>query len=289
MFGAGIRLPADAYRPTWFASRLGEGGHFADLLRALAPERWARVRRRGAADKLAFFHELLSYLGTLFPVYEPWLEEIEEWVLADDEEEDLTAEQMDERVYDNLLDHGIPVRVQGFDVYSAHYSAGSPATAAAWFMVHEPWHDEAGREWPAALQKHRALLEPAARLRPGRKPAPPRGRAWAGAWEGLPDLVEWINGETGFLFLDLSGDDVDQNPWWYLEEIHGLAEQWRQAGPVLARIERLTSYVDARPRERLPLLAEALVGDPAALRKVTQPAPRPKTLAEIFASERQPV
>jgi hypothetical protein len=113
-------------------------------------------------------------------------------------------------------------------------------------------------------------------------PLAPRGRRYKRPWDGLGDLFAWANGQTGYGFLDVA--DLEEAgysfPEWARDEILSLADQWRQAKPVLERALALRNYVKERPRERLPLLANALLGDPAALKAIT--APKTKRLAEVW-------
>lgn len=289
MIGAGIRLPEPSLRRSYFAKLLSAGGPFERLLRELAPARWVRVRGHPDVGPMAYYNELIAHLQTLFPVAEvdfdayAW-EDVAN--LGEEDPDDLTEEQVSYYAHD----FGIPVYLYGLDWHDLHYDGGvSPAIALTSWLF-DP--NESSARVPEALKKHARIVDVLSDKRPlslTYKVKPPAGREFRDRWQALPDLVDYCRGSTGFAFLDYSRDDMDEYPWWNIDEINGLARQWASAKPIWDGIQALAKYVKAKPAERLAQLGRALTGDKTALLHITQPAPPmpEKTLADIlFMTER---
>lgn len=112
----------------------------------------------------------------------------------------------------------------------------------------------------------------------------PKGREWKGRWQNLEWLVKYCQGDTGYQWLDLSPEDMDEggNPPWTLEDIRALTDDWEDAKRILRPLKRFIEWIDARPAERLPLVLAALTGDKAVREKLSAPV-KAKTLIEVLA------
>lgn len=271
-------LPTPAYRRSYFAAQLrGLRYHrFGAMLRELAPQKYRALPGQPTPEPLACFRELSRHIATLFPVYDSYE------TLAWDMPEDATPEEL----LHTLDDMGIPVEPMGFydDGYHLREGASPALTLAYWYS--SGWDTEtkldefdalrpyADLEW---LAGERALAKDFAR--------PPRGRAWRAPWDGLGDLLAYVAHDTDHPFLNFTDTDELTNPAWNLGEIRSLTRAWELAEPVLKCIIALQKYVDAAPVRRLPQFAGLLRGDKFLRDKTStpSPAPRSKTLAQIFA------
>jgi hypothetical protein len=241
---ATLPIPPTAYRRTWLAGQLEGleyGQAFLRLLKTLAPRKAVRL---SALRPLDCARALMWHVSTLFPIREA-----------------------DYETLNDVLHWGIPVEPLGY-----HPDHGSPAYDLAaldlsHYFMEKPadcpgFLEVSGlADWMATWWPGRVIGESesfdSARLRP------PRGRALRGAWAGLPDLADYVTSGTGNLWLDYNEEDTSemQMPPWDVDEIRSLAHEWRRARPIYARIVALANYVDAAPRERLPILDKALRGD----------------------------
>lgn len=258
-------------RRTWLAKLLKQANNgFVALLRALVPG--ARVE---PGDPLNAYWALLDHVGTLFPTYEP---EADRWTERAEMEID---EGEDSSVLDQAFYDGIPVQLYGLSQDDAHYAR--PVVALACYLCNA-WVDgvpqqllEIGLE--PILARKLCLSPQAANA--------PRGRQWPGVWAGLPDLVAYVKHDTGCSILDYSDDDVADGmepPEWNLDEIRGLAADWKHGEPMWKRIKALVNDV-GDDRARLLDLGRLLVGDPEARRELSV-VKRTKTLAQIFTRGR---
>lgn len=288
MIGGAIRLPAKALRRSYFARLLQASGPFSGLLAQLAPARWALVNRNGWGP-MEYFMEVWRHVDKLFPISEIDYESMVYDDLADQGEEEI--EPTGELVASYAFDWGIPIIVDGLeweDVYC--YERMSPAVAlTVWLFDVNHANDS---HPPEVLKPHLArlaqVLQRRAEVRQDQFRLP-TGRALRGKWKALPDLLNYCQCRTGNVFLDVSLHEVDQYPQWDIDEINGLAQQWKLAKPLRKAIKALTDYVDAQPADRLLDLGFALLGDRTALLEISAPA-QGKTLAEIFApADRQRV
>lgn len=260
-------LPTPAYRLSWLAQRLEfvtRQLFFESLLQQVAPDSVPHVSRPDR-DPLAAYNALVDYINRhLFPVWTGvefgWADE--EGALAD----------VQEAIY-----YGIPVETWGYDLDAIQDERGSPCLALMFVCTH--WGEYPLDEMHS-LRAHQRALKP--HLTPWPVPAgqvtkntrPPRGRAWRGAWQGLPDLRDYMTAYTGNNFLDFSPQDIaemDGNPPWHIEEIRGLAAHWATAKPIWARIENLRAHIDADPARRLPQLLAVLAGDTVTRHCLSRP------------------
>lgn len=273
-----ITLPRTALRRSWLLNRADQRINlFARLLAKLDPARTIHHTR----GKMSSYFALLDYLGTLFPVFES------EFEMYEDEGEDpvFYAAQM-----------GIPTDVHGCE-YDDRFERRTWAALSAieWFRSNS---DERGRtdsyesnlnNYPALkplqqhLQEFRGIDLAARALKPG------RGREWIEPWNALPDLVKYVDSNTGIYWLDVSHMDIAESggtyPMWTIGEIRALAREWQRAEVIWERIKRLADYIDANPANRVWLLLAVLSGNPDAREEVTRYKPgtrRPRTLAEVW-------
>lgn len=101
----------------------------------------------------------------------------------------------------------------------------------------------------------------------------PRGVHWKEPWTGFWDLWAYAHHQTGWGFLDetpLSLEESDAYPYWEIGEVKALVSHWKNAKPLWERISALANYIDQKPRERLPLLAGALMNNSAVVNQITQ-------------------
>jgi hypothetical protein len=273
-----ITLPKTAVRRSWLLNRADERINlFARLLAKLDPTRTINH----VHGKMSAYFALLDYLGTLFPVFES------EFEIYEDEGENpvFVAIQM-----------GIPADVRG-RTYEDRFEQRTWAALSAieWFRSsseerRRPNSYESNlNDYPALKPIQRHLEEfryselVASALKPG------RGREWIEPWNGLLDLVEYVDSNTGIFWLDVSHMDIDESggsyPMWSIGEIRALAREWKKAEVVWERIKRLADYIDANPANRVWLLLAVLSGLPDAREEVTRYKPsarKPKTLAEVW-------
>ncbi len=267
-----IALPL-AYRRSSLAKALRlKINVFATLLAQLAPQRYLAVRDGSLAD---IYMELIEVVSARFPVWEPdyFFDEF------DDEEEAMGyAEQM-----------GIPVESVGLDEDDDRTYENSMTLSLLSYLMIEPAHRlsveqvRTGRSWIEVK-----ALEPWFNAHLEEKwIAPPRGRAWAGRWQNLPLLVQYIEHNTGYQWLDLSSLDLDEggNPPWSMADIEFLTRDWAATKPVWTALTRFIAWLDQAPETRLPRLLRALTGDEAARNQLSEPKKPGRTLVEIFNAE----
>jgi hypothetical protein len=260
-----LLMPASGYRKTYFASVLSKTSGvlvFGALLQHLAPRTYARLRE---FTPYACLLALCAHINAhCFP--------LADFALAE-------MEANDGRDADEWSYTGMPVLVFGCDWYDERYTTAEPTATALCltlsglsdtrFPILEEYDDTAWRNVnPTTI----------------RQPILPRDRAWTYPWAGAWDLYTWANGETGLPVLDYTDTMLAEGglPQWSMDEIAGLSQQWKIAKPMLERIAKLWRFVDARPAERLPLLAGALTNDRAVIERITEKRRVPKTLAEMW-------
>jgi hypothetical protein len=273
-----VMLPKTAMRRSWIMNLADERINlFARLLAKLDPTRTINHAR----GKMSAYFALLDYLGTLFPVFESEFE-----IYADEGEDPvLAAEQM-----------GIPTDIMGRE-YDDRFerSTWAALSAVEWFQSnseerHQPNSYKSNLDqYPALKPIQRYLEEFRTRDFVARALKPGRGREWIEPWNALPDLVKYVDSNTGIYWLDVSHMDISESggsyPMWTIGEIRALAREWKQAEVVWERIKRLADYIDANPANRVWLLLAVLSGDPDARDEVTRykaRARKPKTLAEVW-------
>ncbi len=251
-------LPQPRYRRSFFIDHFGgettDLRYFADLLRQIDPQRSRDMRD---ASPVEHYRAVLAHCFAAFPCNEIWI-----------------AEAMEEGEFFDF----IPVDAFGLDPWEDEIH--NPAMAVC-IIAHrtskDAYNDTSATEWFGVADfnclKSYASRLPAAlgqtRIKTVRAPA---GRAWRKPWDGLRDLYQWANNETGFGILDIAPSELGESytyPQWDAGEIRSLTQQWRAAKPVWQRAVALVKHIDTSPRERLPILAKALLGDPATLRQIT--------------------
>lgn len=254
-------LPNPAYCRTWACLDFPEDGvglgFFVELLREIDPRLAQDLR---GAPPFTHYQAVAEHCANAFPCIDYWFDDADEGIPG-----------------------FIPVDALGVNLWDD--TIDSPALAlciVAGRTPKDPYSEQGGiysiedfgclRNLPHAVAQSMRL---GFQRRPV-MPRCPRGRRWQAPWHGLKDLYQFATHETGYGFLDVVHIEEDgySYPEWNADEIRALAHQWQNAKPVWERATDLRKYIDARPRERLPLLAGALLHDPAALWKITRPGRR---------------
>lgn len=259
---------ANAYRPSFFEGALSNVNYLAQykrVLRETFPKRYRTLKRRTPrACYLALYEECAKR----FPMYEmPYMD----------------AQEVDGADFANE----IPYEVLGIDPYEEQiYSPAVALIFIYWYRATKAdERDYPGgtfdcfkdyyKELPAWLpDTPKYLLK--TYLTPGRR------RRWKTPWNYLYDLVVRVTGQTDNPFIDTTVQIQHESamfPAWDREEIRALAKYCRRAKPIVQNAAKLVTYVDERPRERLPLLAGALRRDAGTLQQLTTTS---RTLAEVY-------
>lgn len=275
---AAIALPGPAYRRSFFADAiLRQTSTFVRLLCQLAPMRYARLQDK---SPISVYWELIAYCNTLFPTFDLALE-------AEDWGEGAEGEDYDEA--SAAEEFGIPIDLCGPDDYELAQGS-SPSLGYIAYLVEtdandgdrlplENMSDGMGEAW-----RHIRALKPF-HARPVKSYHAPHGRQWAGDWQALTELVEYVQHKTGHLFLDNSNQEIaemgESYAPWDIEHIRWYAQEWKRAQPVMQRIDALQKWIDGYPSERLPLLAAAITGDEEVRRQLSRPK-KSKQLVDIW-------
>ena len=269
---APVLMPATAYRKTYFANALDEycgAGKFRRLLAALAPQEHARVQRSPNRSAIDWLVVLVRHIHQhCFPLHGYFIAEVQD---GDDE------------LAENYAQAGIPYDALGVNWFDDEID--SPALALCVEMSPDgesmtfaclDAQREALRYWMRDTTRV-APFEHWGDLRP------PRGRAWIEPWDAVAVLYKWAQSQTGNPWLDVSpliwNEDATLMPPWNLGEIRSLTRAWESAQPQYARALALMKHVDAKPAERLPLLAGAIRGDRATPSRISVPTGKRTTLA----------
>lgn len=258
----------------WLSALLERTNHqeFGDLLRALSPRAYRRLRKKSTRH---CYIALISYLGNhKFPVWETAIDYMEE---------DAVDDNGDYGFYE-----GIPFACQGIDPYDGPIE--SPAIALCWQMFNTT-NGNFARESMECLQPyHDRLID----WLPVRQPETngvaklPIGRAFIKPWQAAGDLFRYANNATDNPFLDYSSLAQQEQmayPAWNIDEVRGLTRAWKEAQPLIKRIDALQAHIDAQPAERLRQLSAIIRNDPVALKLASRPV-RLKTLADVFTRAR---
>lgn len=273
----------DAFRKTWFAQRLAEyagAGKFRGLLRRVAPEVFRKIAdpRPGVC-----FMALVRHIQkNLFPLHPFLLAEIES-----------VAAHRGPAGLDDLADRfsiGIPYAALGLNFYEDGVDSTAIAVCIAMNPNEEGWESK-------LLDPYQTELAPWANQEVGEDAwsmtgiRPPRGRRWLEPWGSLQLLYLWTCSETGSMWLDVYpgiwNEDASTMAAWNVFEIEHLTQSWKAIKPLYQGIDALVRYVDARPRERLPLLAGALAGDKTTLTRLSAPIGVRTTLARRLSRGKQ--
>jgi len=244
-----INLP-NALRLTWLKELVDTNNAVCDfraLLRHFEPTLY---RQKRPATQLRAFELLLRWLEKRAPI-------------DADGAIDWGREVIEEGGY--LGDGGIPIILFGYD----DYETDSPARAL--FMT---WLTEGGhvaQEFPALIPLINNLPEPPENV--DHLAAPPAGRRWVAPWEGLRDFVQWLTSSTGWSLLDLGDNDGVEFPYWNIDEVQSLIDDWAECEPILNRVNTFNKWVDEKYEERLPVAIRALKNDAATIAAITEPIP----------------
>jgi hypothetical protein len=270
-----ITIPATALRRSWLLERL-EGVHQGiKLRRELALLNRTAAAKQDILDPRRCLQALVREAASRFPVSEPYFI----WEMFDD--------QAEPNAWLDAIRHGIPCDVQGYHPEDGNHVADLAALdVSSW--VESPddlrnlWEEKEyaalKRWWPGPLTE--AQVKVAGKI-------PPAGRIWRGPWVGLPDLVDFVRGDTMNGWLDMNFEDADgaEMPEWTADEIRSMERGWKDAKPILARIDGLTKFISDDLPARLPMLDRALRGDAQTLAQITRPH-EGQTLAQIFGKKR---
>lgn len=266
-------IPATALRRSWLLERLDSIRVGIEVRRELAKLNRPAAAKQDILDPRRCLQALVREAASRFPVNEPYFI----YEMFDDEAEP------NEWLF--AIRHGIPCDVQGYHPEDGNHVADLVALDCShWFEDTDDlrgyWEEaerlELKRWWPGPLTVDQ--VEVAARI-------PPTGRVYRGPWVGLPDLVDFVRGDTQNGWLDMNFEDADgaEMPEWTAHEIRSMEKGWKRAKPILARIDGLTKFIgDDLPR-RLPILDAALRGNIETLNRITRPyEAKPKTLVEVL-------
>jgi len=272
-------LPREmTYRPSAIAERMTEKAGwltFGSLLRQIAFPVYDALRDKSPyVCYLALLHHIEDKLFPIYYVDEDWLE--------------LNGEEGEDPIL-YLEQDGIPIRLMGVDPYfDGPNDIESPAVAAC--LCFRSWDGCHASMTPAVFDcladvRDEFQFPDPFPIVAVNQVKTPRGRKWIGPWDGLRDLYAYCHSSTGSVFLDNAMSahfEGAENPRWDPDEIKGLARDWAYARPIVERINVMRDYLDERPVERVPLMARILSRDREALREVTYPVQRAKTLCDVF-------
>lgn len=268
-------IPATALRRSWLLDRL-EGIRLGiQMRRELAKLQPADAANLDILDPRRCLQALIREAARRFPVNEPY------FIFEIFDDKSGTNEWID------AMRHGIPCDVQGYHPDNGDHVADLAALDVShWFdeindlrgLWNEAEHSALKRWWPGPLTP--AQVKVAGKV-------PPPGRIYRGPWVGLPDLVDFVRGETLNGWLDTNFEDADgaEMPEWTAYEIRSMERGWKRAKPIIARIDRLTHFIAEDLPARLPMLDSALRGDPETLERITKPH-EGETLVQIFGKKR---
>lgn len=246
-----VKLPF-AIRWSWLAGEIERKESeidFCALLRHFAP---AEYRRERPNTQLNAYVRLIDWLGERIPM------------LAADEAERWGRDALAEGGV--LGWDGIPVYAQGVE----DEDMNSPAIAALMTVFKSGGYIQDTFAPYTAMAAGWGIALP---LDMNHLVKPPRRKRWVKPWGGLCDLLEWINHDTEYDWLNFTEEDMgySQNPSWNKDEIQGLLDTWERCQPVLERAMTFRAWVDEQPQERLPLMGRVLLNDPAAMAAITEP------------------
>lgn len=272
---AAIALPETLRRSSLAKLLRRRANHFAQMLAQLSSTAYARLGNQ--ATLWDCYSALMTYCGKLFPVWYP------DFMTDDFESEDELGYTMDSM--------GIPVYPVGTQDGDFVYGRSAALSGVAYFL-----EGVTGRVSVAQLERNRMgeawrrlrSLEPWHERQIERAMIkPPAGRKWRGRWESLPWLVKYIDHDTGFQWLDLCAEDMDEggNPPWSIEDIRFLAHDWTEAERVWKPLKKFIAWLDAQPARRMPIVMGALTGDERVRLRISEPKRPGRTLAEVFDEE----
>jgi hypothetical protein len=272
-----ITLPTTALRRSWLIQRADERCNFFARLMAKLDPVWKVQYTHG---RLSAYYSLLTYLDqNLFPVFESELEIYED-------------EGFDPLEYAQSC--GIPTDLYGRDYESRFDDSRRAAfSAVEWFSMcsSEVMQPDSYTynidHYPALKPVKQHLLEFKGLPFQRRALKPGRDQVWIEPWAALPDLIKYVEQNTGLYWLDVSHEDMAESgsayPMWSIGDIRALAREWQRAKVIWERIVRLVDYIDAQPADRLWLLLAVLSGNRDAKDDVTRYKPQAtRTLAEVW-------
>lgn len=278
---APIALPLTVKRSALAYQLRRHTNQFAVMLAQLDPKAYDGVVANGTV--LDFYYALLEHCETLFPCWRPCFDE------EFSEDDEYTVDE-DELIY-QLGALGIPVYPVGMRNDEAYYGNSAAIGAISYFVVQpatrmkiaELRNRKIGKSWT-----HITALEPWHDRYIERKMIyPPKDQVWSGHWSMLEWLVKFVQADTGYQWLDLSSEDMDEggNSPWSLADIDFLTNDWADAELIWKPLHAFIKWLDAKPETRLPMAIAALMGDEQVRQRLCEPKPTGKTLGEVFLEE----
>jgi len=257
--------------------------YFARLLAEVAPHLYTRTAQAAPLTingtqfhTWNYYVALVNWCSDKFPVWIPdYLQE---------EFED------DQIMMEALADVGIPVEPVGVRDDELYHGWSATLGIVA-YLLQQPVQRESigkmmtnhvGEAW-TKLERVQPYLD---RQIDDRFAQPPRGRQWTGRWQNLPWLIQFVQHDTGYQFLDVTEDEMDEggNPPWSKDDIEFLSRDWATTQRVWKPLREFIQWLDSNPNGYMPTLIAALTGDDAVRRQISQPK-RTKTLAEVFDAQ----
>lgn len=279
-----IALPALAIRRTDLANQLRRKSNtFARLLAQVSPRLYERTTKAAPTviagtrfDTWNYYVALINWCSKRFPVWLP--DYLVEEFSADDEMEACLGEM------------GIPVDPLGVREEEL-YNGLSPTLGIVAYLLEKPAQrvsadrlreNHVGDVW-RNMERLQPYLDREIQFEFSR---PPRGRQWIGRWQNLPMLVQYIYHDTGYQWLDICEDEMDEggNPPWSIDDMNFLANDWTLAKRVWQNLRDFMQWLDGNPQGYLPTALAALTGDEQVRAAISRPI-RSKTLGEVFDAQ----
>jgi len=275
---APIALPPTFKRTSLAQLLLKRANPFSALLAQLAPRVYDQMPDKN--NPLQVYNTLVQYCDTLFPVWFPCFDE------ELDPGEEFTFD--DEGLIYNMDILGIPVNPIGLTDHDAMYGQSAALSAVSYYLESRPKRqpvaqlikNHVGQAWTGIKALERYDERHIERVNMW----PPVNQVWSGRWQNLEWLVKYVQHDTGYQWLDLCNEDMDEggNPPWSMDDIEWLTNDWNDSQPVWKSLKDLMNWLDSKPAVRLPRLCAILTGNDQARQKYSEPKPLGKTLAEVF-------
>ncbi|MGV0976386.1 MAG: hypothetical protein ACOYBO_10700 [Azonexus sp.] len=280
---APIALPPTFKRTSLAQLLLKRANPFSALLAQLAPRVYDQMPDKN--NPLQVYNTLVQYCDTLFPVWFPCFDE------ELDPGEEFTFD--DEGLIYNMDILGIPVNPIGLTDHDAMYGQSAALSAVSYYLESRPKRqpvaqliiNRVGQAWTGIKALERYDERHIERVNMW----PPVNQVWSGRWQNLEWLVKYVQHDTGYQWLDLCIEDMDEggNPPWTMEDIKFLKNDWADAKAIWMPLQAFIKWIDARPVHRLPMVLGALMGDQKIRAKMIEPNKPGKTLFEVFNGEPQ--
>lgn len=182
-------------------------------------------------DVAAAVERFLHRVSALFPIHD------EIW--------DVDTEVVEWRLWE------IPVMPLGYDEWHDEWDEWEEPAPYLLHLRHSRHHEDSAY-WPSNF----ADLYPdhllSLAVEPHRLVTPLRQMDLPEPLAALPDLIQMLEHDTGNVWLDVGEMSLAEGggyPHWSLEQVTGLAEEWRKADPIFTRIQRLLAWQDDAPDE----------------------------------------